>query len=376
MRTLSNTHIGQRFLCIILSLQAICHFAHSPALLAQSPGSAKSITATSCFLRTYEEADVPALERGLVSGIMFNEGDVVDSGAVMTVLDDDEARLRVSMAKVDLEIARKKLEESFALQIATAKVKETQEQIEKFKIEQRIAEETSKSDVAVRLARKSLATAQADMDRALAARAQFAGSVSDAELSRLTYLRDRSQLDIESAEEAQAISRLEVGVEKSAVASAEAILNRLLFEKSQAETDQNVAKIEYERLRLQLDLAETQLKRRRVVAPFSGMIVEQYHHRGEWLEPGEPIFRIVRLDRLVVEGYAEADALHHSMKGARVEVTSSDGRSSFRVQGKLTLVSPEIDPVNQQVQIRALVDNVEGKLRAGQAVAMKILIPK
>lgn len=359
---------------LLLLLCSVCTGLNTQSLYAQQ-SQKKEITATSCFLRTYEEADVPALERGMISAIMFNEGDLVEGAAVMTVLDAAEARLRVAMAKVDIDIARKKLDESFALQIAKAKVTETQEMIEKSLTEQKIAEQTSNSDVAVRLAEKSLDTAQADMNRALAARAQFAGSVSDAELSRLTYLRDRSQLDIESAKETKAIATLQIGVEQSAVATAEAILQRLKFEESQASTNQAVEKIEYERLRLQLELAETQLHRRKIVAPFTGMVVEQYHHRGEWLEPGEPIFRIVRLDRLVVEGYANSDQIHHSMRGSKVKVVPISGKPAINIEGTLTFVSPEIDPVNQQVQIRAIVDNSDGHLRSGQAVGMKILVP-
>lgn len=335
----------------------------------------QKIVATSCFLRTHEEADIPALERGMIADTMAKEGDLVERSQVITVLDDAEARLQFAMAKLDLEIARKKLEESFALQIAKAKVNETQELINKSRIEQKIAEQTSNSDVAIRLAEKSLATAQADMNRALAARAQFAGSVSDAELSRLTYLRDRSQLDIESARETRAIASLEVGVEQSSVATAEAVLLRLKFEESQATTNHAVEKIEYERLKLQLELAETQLNKRRILAPFSGMIVEKYHHRGEWLEPGEPIFRIVRLDRLVVEGYADSKQIHHLLRGAKVKVIPISDQPATHVEGTLTFVSPEIDPVNQQVQIRAIVDNSEGYLRSGQAVGMTILLP-
>ena len=105
------------------------------------------------------------------------------------------------------------------------------------------------------------------------------------------------------------------------------------------------------------------------------MVVEQYHHRGEWLEPGEPIFRIVRLDRLVVEGYANSDQIHHSMRGTKVKVVPISGKSAINVEGTLTFVSPEIDPVNQQVQIRAIVDNSDGHLRSGQAVDMTILVP-
>lgn len=344
------------------------------ALQAQQPSS-REVVATSCFLRTDEEADIPALERGLITKILFSEGDVVLGGSVITVLDDAESRLRVEMAKIDVDLAEKRLVDSYALQIADAKVKETRQLIEKSKVEQQIASQNANSNVAVRMAQKSLDTSQADVDRALAARKEFAGSVSNAELSRLLYLRDRSQLDIESAEEAQAIALLEVGVERASVATAEAILERLLFEQSQTATNNSAEQIELERLKLQLQLTETQHDRRRIVAPFTGMLVEQFRHRGEWLELGEPIFRLIRLDRLVVEGYANSEQVHHAMRGVKVRVVPLAGNSVQPVEGTLTFVSPEIDSVNQQVQIRAIIDNTNGELRAGQAVGMTILTP-
>lgn len=341
---------------------------------AQGP-SHEEIKASSCFLRTYEAADIPALERGMVTEIMFIPGEIVKASTVLAVLDDAESRLQVGMAKVNLERAQRHLNDSYSLQIAGAKVKETKQLIEKSKIEHQIVQKTSQSSVAIRQAKKSLGASQAELDRALAARKEFEGSVSDAKMSQLTFLRDFSQLEIESAEENQSVAKMQVGVEEATVATADAVLERLLFEQSQVRTDHSMELIEYEGLKLQLKLAETQLLRRKIASPFTGMLVEQYHHRGEWLEPGEPIFRIVRLDRLIVEGYADSNKIHHGMHGVKVRVVSRTDKTSTQVEGTLTFVSPEIDPVNQQVHIRAIIDNTDGKLRSGQAVDLTILLP-
>lgn len=345
----------------------------APAVFAQD--SSKNLRAFSCFIRTYEEADIPALERGLITKIAFEEGEIVDAATVLAILDDADARIDVAISEIEVELARKQLEESYALQIAQAKVKETEQLIEQSRIEQDIARKTANSNIEVLQARKALDVAQADLDRASNARNDFAGSVSDAEYFRLRYLRDRSQLDIQGAEEKKTIAALEAQVEQSAVATAEAILERQRYEQSQTGTDQEIRKLDLQRLTLHLQRAKIQLQRRTIIAPFTGMIVEKYHHRGEWMEPGEPIFRIVRLDQLIVEGYANANEVHHSMRGTTVLVQPSADLVDKPIRGQLTYVSPEIDPVNQQVQIRAIIDNSAGVLRAGQAVEMTIVRP-
>lgn len=343
-------------------------------VIAQESNS-QLVQGTSCFIRTFEEATIPALEAGMISQVKAQLGEVVQAGQILVVLDDREAELQSEMARVQLRLAEKKHADSFTLRIADARLKETEQTIAKSHIEQKIAEQTAASTIAIQQAQKALATAQADLDRAIAARKDFAGAISEAEMNRLTFIRDSSQLDVESALEQAALERLKVSVEASAVATFQAILERLQHERSQAVTDQEVSKIDLERLRLQLLLAETKLKRRQLVAPFSGMLVEQHHHLGEWIEPGEPVFRIVRLDQLVVEGYADAARVHHSLRGARVLVRDLNDPASSTFEGELMFVSPEIDPVNQQVQVRAIVDNASGQLRAGQAVAMSIVLP-
>lgn len=374
-RQFFSTGISVNGRCRSVSLMGLFlgMLALSTSIEAQE-SAVQEIPATACFVRTYEEAKVPALERGLITEIKVNEGDLISAGSELSVLEDDEARIRVAMAKVDLELATERLEGSYTLKIAEAKVVETRQLIEKSRIEQQIAQQASDSNVAVRQARISLNTSQADVDRALSARKAFEGSVSDAELSRLVYLRDKSQLEIESAEEAKLISQLEVGVEQASVATAQAMLERLKLEQSQAGTDYESEKLEYNRLKLQLELAETQLARRKIIAPFDGMVVEQLHHRGEWLEPGQPLFRVVRLDRLIVEGYANAAQVHHSLRGAKVRVVDASGNLKNAVTGTLLFVSPEIDPVTQQVQVRAIIDNMDGRFRSGQSVEMSILV--
>ena len=57
-------------------------------------------------------------------------------------------------------------------------------------------------------------------------------------------------------------------------------------------------------------------------APFKGEVVEVYKKVGEWVQPGEPIVHLVRLDRVRVKGFVYAkSASPTEVIGKPVEIT-------------------------------------------------------
>ena len=95
---------------------------------------------------------------------------------------------------------------------------------------------------------------------------------------------------------------------------------------------------------------------------------------GEWVEPGQKALRIVNVDRLKAEGFLpaqEADARTASARrcGSRVDLA---GEQAAAFDGKVSFVSPEVDPITGQVRIWAEIDNHDGRLRPGQPVRMMI----
>ena len=338
---------------------------------AEFPGG-QGIKVNNCFLRTFEEANIPALERGPIARIHCELGEIVEAGMLLAHLDDTESAIDLEVAQLELRIAEEKHRGSVAVQINEARLTETQRGIEQSQFKQRIAEQAADSHVKLNKATKSRDTALVELNRAIAARKEFSGSVSDKELDRLQYLKDQADLDIVAAQEALAISQLEVQVEQAVVGTARALVQKIQHELTQSKNDHAVKDIELELLRKKVELAEQLRDRRSMIAPFSGMLIEQFHHQGEWLEIGQPVFRIMRLDRLVVEGYANADDVHHSMRGAEVEVIAETPTGQQTFSGKLSFVSPSVDPVNGQVQIRAVIENRQGILRAGEAVELMI----
>ncbi len=113
--------------------------------------------------------------------------------------------------------------------------------------------------------------------------------------------------------------------------------------------------------------------RRQIVAPFAGTIVQVFVRLGEWVEPGQKALRIVNIDHLKAEGFLPASDADASLVGAPVRLTLDlAGEQSAAFDGKISFVSPEVDPITGQVRVWAEIDNRAGRLRPGQPVRMAI----
>lgn len=196
----------------------------------------------------------------------------------------------------------------------------------------------AEDDAEVRFAQKAHEVARAELERAERSIEKFRDSVSKSEIERL-------QLE---------------------VARTDAGLQRARHERKLAEV---AARIKATELRE----AEHDLALTRVEAPFDGQVLEVKRDAGEWVEPGQTITRLVRIDRLRAEGFLDAADLGRVRAGgaARLSVRLPGGRS-ISAPGKLTFVSPQLDPVNGQFRVWAEFDNPQGALRPGLEARLEI----
>jgi macrolide-specific efflux system membrane fusion protein len=198
-------------------------------------------------------------------------------------------------------------------------------------LEASIAAREASNDVKVRFAKKSQEVAEAELRRAQESVEQFKKSVSDTELDRLRLAAERTVLEVE-----------------------------------QAEHDQQVAELTQQLKQSEVDVATRSIERRRVVSPLAGMVVQLNRRRGEWVQPGDVVVRLVRIDRVRAEGFLPASKVTGDLLGseATLEIDLPDHPNS-KFTGKLTFVSPEVNPVNGQVRVWAEIENRDMLLRPG-----------
>jgi multidrug resistance efflux pump len=271
-----------------------------PFLLASYPArtySAAPLDASSMVLKLVETIEVPAEETGVLAEVQAAEGQIVRQGDLLAQIDDADARLALSRAKIEYDVAQS----------------------------------NARDDVNVRFAKKAVDVARAELQRSQDSIAKYPKSISGSEMDRLKLVVEKNRLEVEQAEHEFDLANFTAKIKAN-----------------------------------DLQAAERKLARHRIVAVSAGVVSQVHRHRGEWVRPGDPVLRVLRLDRLRAEGFLKSQDVSPDLLGRTVKLAvDATGEPVRVVDGKITFVDPEIDPVNSQVRVWVEVANGELKLRPG-----------
>jgi macrolide-specific efflux system membrane fusion protein len=189
---------------------------------------------------------------------------------------------------------------------------------------QKAAEEKSSDDINIRYAQAANATANAEYVANLEACKRQPGSVPQVRMNELLLKCKETELSIEKA-------RLEY----------------------------RVAGHEAEAAKAEADAARENIRRRQIHSPLTGVVVTLHRHDGEWVQPGDPVLRVIRMDRLWVKGYlstAEYGRGEIENRPVTVTIDLAIGRKVPPLHGKVVFVSPITD-AGGKYMIRAEVVN-------------------
>jgi multidrug efflux pump subunit AcrA (membrane-fusion protein) len=266
-------------------------------VLSPSPVKAETAIVKNCVLVPDEEAQVPAQEAGVLTKILVREGETVVPKQLLAQIDDLLPRMQREVAGYKLEVATKKGED----------------------------------DVDIRFADAAAKVAKADYLQSKDSNEKVKGTVTQSEVRRQLLDWHKMELSIEKAMKDQTVSKLE-----AKVAAAE------------------------------LHAAEANVERRQISAPpwvdragrpLEAIVVELTQHVGQWVQIGEPVMRLVRMDRLRVNGVLDAKDFRPSDiqdQAAQITVTLPRvGRQTF--SGRVVYVKPVIE--GGTLQVRAEVEN-------------------
>ena len=152
--------------------------------------------------------------------------------------------------------------------------RQAQLDVAKADLESAQAEAQATNRIRVKFAEKSLAVAKAELERSQESISQFAKSIS------------QSQLDVEK-----------LTVEK------------LTLEAAQAEHELELDQFDWKLKQQEVAAAKLRLAQHEVEAPFAGTVALIWARRGEWVELGAPVVRLVAIDKLRAEGFLDVDLL-------------------------------------------------------------------
>jgi multidrug efflux pump subunit AcrA (membrane-fusion protein) len=273
-----------------------------------------------------EAPDEPVLERCLVS-----------------LIDEAKVPAREAGVLVALDVREG---DTVAKGAVIARIDDNQPQFEKRKARAECdqAKAKAENDVDVRYSEAAEKVAEAEFAKAEQSHRAVPNSVTQVERDRLKLNVVKSALQIEQARLEQVLSGLSANAKE-----------------------------------VEVEAADNAIERRRITSPIDGIVVEVFPHLGEWMQPGDPLARVVRTDVLRVEGYVDSakwDPESIRDRPVTVRVMLADRREET-FDGRIVFTSPIVESggdyrVWAEVPNRRETGEGAWILRPGQSATMRI----
>ncbi|MGI9470731.1 MAG: HlyD family secretion protein [Rubripirellula sp.] len=344
------------------------------AMLHATAQGEDSILVDEMVVVLIDAVDVPASQSGVIADISVKEGESVSFGSPLAKLDDRKSQLLESQARTQLAIATENAEHGMEEDLAKKKLDEQRQLAKEHEFKREIAERKASNEVRVLASQKAERVAKNELDRASRARQEFVDSVSQSEIDGLRFAYERTSLETEQAGFERRIAALEAKAEAEVASGHQLGIERLTIEVAQAEAKQRVQAFEVELQRQQMKLATLATEQQRILSPFDGVVVERFRNRGDWVNAGDPVIRVIRLNRLRAEGFLEADKIGSLRSEQPVALTIQRGvQGVIEREGVIAFISPEIDPINGQVRIWVEFDNPDLEILPGMRLSLRLM---
>jgi membrane fusion protein (multidrug efflux system) len=116
------------------------------------------------------------------------------------------------------------------------------------------------------------------------------------------------------------------------------------------------------------------IEKKTIRAPFAGRLGLRLVNLGQILREGDPITTLQTLDPIFVNFSLPQQRLSQLAVDGPVRVLS-DAAPGATFDGKITAISPEVDPVTRNVRVQATIANRDEKLRAGMFASVDVILP-
>ena len=112
--------------------------------------------------------------------------------------------------------------------------------------------------------------------------------------------------------------------------------------------------------------SQAQLDYAKVTSPIDGVVTDSPYYAGETVPSGQPILTTMNLSSIVARAHIAQDQAARLRVGDNATISSSD--ATKLLDGKVTLVSPALDPNSTTVEVWVQARNPGDKLKPGANV--------
>ena len=167
--------------------------------------------------------------------------------------------------------------------------------------------------------------------------AQLNALEASAELAKITYERDRKQLDAQTISQAALdADAADLKVKLAQVAQQKALVNK-----------------------------------KTIRAPFAGRLGINLVNQGQYVNPGDKIVTLQALDSIYVDFYLPQQELSLISKDQDLIITT-DSFPGKTFSGTVSAVNPKVDPQTRNMQVEAIIKNPKHELLPGMYVSVQV----
>lgn len=130
------------------------------------------------------------------------------------------------------------------------------------------------------------------------------------------------------------------------------------------------ARIEFAIAKIDVELAEARLQRRTLAAPFAGVLMKLAYEPGEWVEAGQVVARVARINQLYARILVPAAEAQHLAPDAPALIRFPD-LGLPEVRGRIAKIDPQIDVTSGLRRIDILFDNPRHTVIPGARVTVE-----
>lgn len=299
-----------------------------PALVEVARIKKKTIQSTIDLVGVVDSpriSNVSSEVAGLVKEIRVKEGDEVEEGDVMVILENSQLRILLNEARAGLSQASEYLKE---LQSGPRPM------------------EVARARAAVSEAQARLTIAEHDYlrnkelyDKKVISKRQFTNSSLETTAARELYHQRKSAYELIAA-----------GTRKEKIAQQKAKV-RIMAAKAA--------------------LIREQLRKKSIRSPFSGVVVQKFVERGEWLARGRPVVRVVQMDPLRID-IMVPEKIISFVKLNDSTTTRFDSLNPGHMEGKVSAILPLADTASRTFPVRIMLNNPHKKLKLGMTARVSL----
>lgn len=277
------------------------------------------VTRVPVTIKAAQETNLSFETGGTVQQVLVELGNQVKKGELLIQLDEANIRNQVKQAESALAVAKANLANLKAgsrpenIQISEAQLKQAQANLE--------------------LQTKNLERMKKLYEEELISKQQYDGAVA-------SYNSAVAQARV--AEESLSLARQ--GASKEALEVAEAQVKQAM---------------------VGLEIAESQLEKAKLLAPFSGYVTMLRISAGEMASPGMPIIGLADLSKVNAVGYVGQSLINALSVGQSVSVSVRTNGELEYINGDIVVLSSMVDPQLKTYEFQIALANGSEKLKGG-----------